>query len=659
MQEIHNRDLRLIYHIVEAGKPITSQKLSEIISVSPRTVKSDMANVREIMLSQGVELISTKSMGYTYKILDESKFRPFYDQLMYNSVLLGTFVTDRMARFIHIARTLVASNTYIKLDDLADNMYLSRSSIKAEIKQIYSFFNSYHLQVDSKIGHGIKIIGAEFNLRMAMTELVVNHYHKIKVNESSPEFAHILRCTEEERQRIRHAYLKVLRESGISSTDSETLRLAFYLLITRNRRLDGYKIILEEEIRLEAQSYPEYSVAVDVAKALNCCDDFNLDEDETAYIAILFHCTRDLCKSDIKEDMQYLQEATVLSSEIIDRINSIWEIDFRDTQQLHSSLITILLPILSQIRFGISTHQSIGNSITNQEIEGCPLSMELARSTVSLIESKYYSRINTRSLINLAYCFYGALNSIRFEIRKLNLVTVAWAGKETAQELVNRINNRFAPMIATNRPVELYEIRGMDPKTIDCVIMNNPEFSYNYQIPHVMVAAVSRPNQFNILFDEILVNAYQFREFLPDVTKTKIYRNFAFESIPAMFKLIAYKHGKDETNSSLLEEMMIENEKFASYNSMDDLIPIFLPYNMCNDKAIEIYSLKDPVPWSRGEISTIVVFIADFSRNPQITKVYENISRMMMVTKEPIMELLEKPSEDVYVNMIKACLTSE
>jgi len=396
MQEEQGREMRLIYHIVQAGKPITSSQLSELVSVSPRTVKSDMNRVREILNKVGADLVSTKSLGYSIKITHENLFRPFYDQVVYNRLILSSFINDRMARFVYIARTLVASENYIKLDDLADDMYLSRSSIKAEIKQIYSFFNSFHLQIDSKIGQGVKVVGSEVNLRLAMTELVVNHYHKIKVSDSSPEFAKILECSEEERQKIRHAFLKVYRLSGNASTDDETLRFAFYLLIMRNRLKAHHTVSLDSDMKKDARSLPEFSIAQAVVTSLETCDIVGLSEDEICQIAIILHGIRDISLPDLDPTMLYYTEAKDLASDIVLAIRSRWNIDFTQDEALRETLIASILPILGQVRYGLSAQQSIGYTMTNHEISGSPLSIELGRSAMRVIEEKYYCRLNIK-----------------------------------------------------------------------------------------------------------------------------------------------------------------------------------------------------------------------------------------------------------------------
>lgn len=659
MHDEQGREMRLIYHLAQSKTPLTSEMLAGLVSVSTRTVKSDMIQVRERLVDLGAELVSRKSQGYSIKILDEEKFKSFYDQLTYNRMLLGTFVSDHLARTIFLARTLVASDDYVKLDDLADRMFLSRSSIKNEMKTISSFFNSFRLQVDSRAGKGVRIIGSEENLRLAMTELVVVHYHQIKISDSSPEYARILECDEEERQGIRRNFLKTYRESGMAATDDETLRFAFYLIVMRNRIRDGHVIRLEEKLKEELQGLVEYPLAKKVVANLQAFPGYDVCDDEICHIAMFFHCMRDLKTDDIHEGMPFLDEARILADEVVERIRWLWSIDFTCHLTLKTDLVTAFLPLLAQIRYGQSAQQSIGMSMRSAEIAGSPLAIELGRSAMRLIEEKYYCRLNVRSSIGLSFRFFGALASIRYDIRKLNLLTVSSAGKQGAIQLIQRIDHRFADMIATNTPVELYEVRGLNQHEYDCVIMNDPEFSYYYDIPYILIDTVTRPYQFNRLFDEVLVKAYQFEELIPDPSSTRVYRHFEYENPTQFFKLIAYKHGKDETYSSLLFDMLSENEKFVSYNKLGDVVAVFLPYRMAKEEGIELYSLQNNGLWGVHEVQTIIVIIHDFDGSQQKTKVIENISRQMVISKENLDELIRQPSKEVYEKMIKECLTSE
>lgn len=657
---IENRRLRqIIYHLMKDTKPQTSESLATLVSVSQRTIKSDMLILKDELTKIGAELITRKGVGYTINIIDRIKFDPFFEQLTYYRLLVGAFMSDRIARFVYIARTLVASEDYIKIEEIADDMYLSSSSIKQEMKSIYSFLNSYHLDIDSKVGKGIRVIGSEENIRLAIVELVVNRYHKIKITDSSEQYAKILECSEELRQKIRRNFLATYRASGMFAIDDETLHFAFYLVVLRNRVKNGHTIKLSDEMLKELTNLEEYSLAQKVIDNLQEIEGFDVSDHEIAFIALLFHCMRDLSISDVKCTMPHYNDANILADEIIQSIVSVWNIHLNENTEFKQNLVSRLIPILGQIKYGLSSNQRIVADMSAHEIGASPLSIELSRTVVRFIESKYFCRINSRLFTRIAFLVFSAISRIKYDIRKLKLLTISMGGKQSGIELVDRINRRFSEMIESNESVEFYEIRGFDQSKYDFVIMNEAEFSYFYTIPYFRLDTVTLPYQLSKLYDEVLINAYQIDAYIPSCNGTHVYTSFEFESQVSFFKMIAYKYGVDTTQCSLLFEMLNENEKFFSYNVDYESIILFLPYKMCHSEVIDYYQLQMSQEWGMGNISHIIVIISDFTQSLQKTKALENISRSLMINAKFVESIETNPCPKEYRKLIQACLTSE
>jgi len=658
--KIENNRLRLIiFHLMNFDKPLTSESLSNLISVSPRTVKTDMLLLKDNIAKIGAELVTRKGVGYSINIINRELFDPFYEQLVYYRLLMGTFLNDRIARFVYIARTLVASDDYIKIEDIADEMYLSSSSIKQEMKAIYSFLNSYHLQIDSKAGKGIKVTGSEENRRLAIVELVVNRYHKIKVTDSSENYARILSCSEELRQKIRRNFLKTFRASGIYAIDDETLHFAFYLVVLMNRVKDGHTIKLSQDVYQELIELDEYKVASNVIENLKEIDGFDVSSHEIAFIALMFHGMRDIKVNEIDQTKSNYTESVSLVNEVIHQLNIVWDINFNELKKFKENLIAKLIPIIAQIKYGMSSNQRIVSDMSAHEIGASPLSIEISRTIMRTIETRYFCRLNSHLLTKIAFAVYSSISRVKYDIKKMKLLTVSTGGKESSEELIERINHRFESMIESNEAVELYEIRGMDQSKYDCVIMNEPDFSYFYSIPYFKMDIVTQPNSLSRFYDEVLINTYQIDEYIPSCELTHIYNSFLFESQTSFFKMIAYKYGKDSTNCSLIEEMLNENEKFFSYNVDYESVIIFIPYKMCHAEVIDYYHLNDSKNWGVNDINNIIVIITDFNQNIRKLKALENISRILVTHPKTIDYIESDPCHRQYRKLIQSSLTSE
>lgn len=658
--KIENNRLRLIiFHLMNSDKPLTSDVLSGLISVSPRTVKTDMLLIKDNIGEIGAELITRKGVGYSINIINRELFDPFYEQLIYYRMLLGTFMTDRIARFVYIARTLVASEDYIKIEDIADEMYLSNSSVKQEMKAIYSFLNSYHLQIDSKVGKGIKVIGSEENRRLAIVELVVNRYHKIKVTDSSENYARILDCTEDLRQKIRRNFLKTFRNSGIYAVDDETLRFAFYLVVLMNRIKEGHTIEFNQDVYQELIELKEYKVANDVIENLREIGGFEVSNHEIAFIALMFHSMRDIKIDEVDTNNSNYDETVILVNDVIKELNQVWNINFNEMRMFKDYLIAKFIPIIAQIKYGLSSNQRVVADLSAHEIGGSPLSIEISRTIMRIVETKYFCRLNSHLLTKIAFVVYSSISRVKYDIKKMKLLTVSTGGKESSIELIERLNNRFSNMIESNEAVELYEIRGLDQTKYDCVIMNEPDFSYFYSIPYFKIDTVTQPNTLSRFYDEVLINTFQIDDYIPDCDKTHVYNSFVIESQSSFFKMIAYKYGKDSTNCSLIEEMLNENEKFFSYNVDYETVIIFLPFKMCRSESIDYYHLNDSKSWGVSDITNIVVIITDFNQNIHRLKALENISRILITNSKTVEYIENAPCHSQYRKLLQSSLTSE
>lgn len=658
MQIQNRRQRQIIYHLVANTKPMTSMDIAEKLSVSQRTIKADMLVIRDLLKPLGATLEAKKGLGYSIEVNNGEIFYPFYEQLIYNRMLVGTFLTDKIARFVYIARTLVASDKPIKVEEISDEMFLSRSAIKQEMKAIYSFFNSYHLEIESIVGKGIRVVGEESNLRLAIVELVVNHYHKIQIQDTSPQYARILECSEELRQKIRRSFLATLRESKITCVDDETLFFAFYLVVVRNRIGEGHHISLTSDVIQDLKKLEENSLARHIFNNLQEIGGFEVTEDEIAFAGMLLHGMRDFTSEEVNNETINFAEAFELSNEILEYIDLEWSINLR-SEHLVKLLTARFIPFLTLIKYGLSTNQRIIPDMSAHEIGSSPLAIELSRSTIRYIETKYFCRLNSRHVTSIAFVFYGALSQIKYKVNKLRLLTVSTGGKEAGRELTQRLNTRFGEMIESNEAVELYEIRGLDQSKYDFVIMNEPEFTYFYDIPYFKIDTVSKPNQFTRFYDEVIVNAFDIDSYVPDCEDSSIYRGFNFSSQYEFFRMVAHKYGKDETCCSLIEVMLEENEKIFTFNPGYDSIIIFIPYNLVDKERIDYYQLESSRQWGHGEINKITVVISNFAGNVQKVKAYENISRSIISHGKSFDTLIQDICLNNYKKLIKDCLTSE
>ena len=71
----------ILYLLVENKQPWLAKDLAEKLSVSPRTIKTEMDYLKSELPKHGAVLIARRNFGYTLSILDDVLFQDFYGQI--------------------------------------------------------------------------------------------------------------------------------------------------------------------------------------------------------------------------------------------------------------------------------------------------------------------------------------------------------------------------------------------------------------------------------------------------------------------------------------------------------------------------------------------------------------------------------------------------
>lgn len=164
----------ILRELIAVESPITGTYLASITQVSVRTTREDIKNLSMLLEGNGAMIESLKGKGYQLKIMEEQQlFRDFLTEISNDGQSINGFVPKTPEeRTKYIIIRLLLNKNYIKLDDLADEMYISRSTIQNDLKQVREILFKYELSLDVRPNYGLKVIGNEMKLRFCMAEYI-------------------------------------------------------------------------------------------------------------------------------------------------------------------------------------------------------------------------------------------------------------------------------------------------------------------------------------------------------------------------------------------------------------------------------------------------------------------------------------------------------
>ena len=161
-----NKEKKILQILVEEKENfVTSKKLAAHLSCSDRTIRNHLKCIStELEFIEGVNLCSKQGHGYKLFFRDQNKKQSFiqmYD--LVNHTIQND--SDVEERYTVILNKLLFEHESILFDDLADELYVSRSTLSHDFKIIRKMLDEYNLKIESRANKGVFILGKESDKR--------------------------------------------------------------------------------------------------------------------------------------------------------------------------------------------------------------------------------------------------------------------------------------------------------------------------------------------------------------------------------------------------------------------------------------------------------------------------------------------------------------
>lgn len=632
------RILKMFYLLTKTDGYIKANELAHLLSVSERTVKGEVEQLKAFIQKCGCTLESVRGKGYCLKIQDQACFQQSRErvEILFSNIDKG----HKENQVYHIARAIMRfegtdEEGYFRLENLADRLYISASAMKKEMPGVRDFLGSFNLSLLSRPGHGLQLAGDEFSQRLCILELYENHFRKRVVTFRDNEYEQAF-ADRGDKDLIRRATLEALRASDNEVFDIYVNRLVDYLLLMRNRVQAGFRLGQPggpcEKYAVEICRYREYTLARKLAAVLETFPEFQADEGEVIGIALLL-----LLWGDWEEVPglpqrfpAFYPEAVRLSQVLTKELGARWGLDFtRIDSAFPEKLVPGLLRILIQMHFGYSQCRLVGNSISENAIKTSLLSMSLADSLAELLYQACAKKINEYSIQLLAVRIYGTIDSIGYSYTPRRVLICARNGKDSAHVIAEAIRRRLGEWWINKIEIsELYEARKYPAGDYDCLIGSFRPYAYRYSWPYIEVNQIPTPEDYSRIREQVVLTGYNVKEAeqLCRFDVVRVHRDFAGSSAESILQLIAYQWGRDLTAKEELARLLAQEGHARIHNKM---MAIFIPASYTGQQIFELYIPKKSVLFREGSVKAILFVSVDFQNTPVTLRYMEHAVRYL------------------------------
>lgn len=220
-----------IIKILSNNQYHTTYQLSQSLNTSESTIRKLISSIKKELSSEGYIVTSKANKGHVIQFTSSQSKKALFDSIENNLQITSHPIPITLnEKYCYVLQRLTSSH-YCKLDDLADELLMSKTSINMLIKNMKETLKSYHLEIVHDLKQGMHIIGDEINIRNLFLDYT---FHVLF--EHSLVFDLIYSDYHSLENQIQH----ILQQNHISLNDTNLSDFFIYVSLAISRIINGH-----------------------------------------------------------------------------------------------------------------------------------------------------------------------------------------------------------------------------------------------------------------------------------------------------------------------------------------------------------------------------------------------------------------------------------
>lgn len=590
MNNLNSRQLQIINILKTTTKPISSNALAEDIGCSTKTIQAEIKNINSIL--DNITIESFRGIGYrlvgnlnSLTNLDISITKDDFDRVSY---ILKKIL------FLYKDHTL-------KIENLADEMYVSLSTIKNDLSQVKNILQEYNLKIVSKHKLGIGLEGNIQDLIRCILENSIN-YHNIQIDDFFSEFigSNILV--------IRTELLNKLEAHNLVFTDYEFNNMFNFILLHLSL------------------------------------------ENDSDYISYINYCITIYQTKLQKQDNEASRKKILASiNKFIDNLALATSIDLSNDEIFKDYLCKHIINFCIKNDLNINIKTPISNDIKSKY----PFAFELASIAKRSLENDLNINIDETEVANIAIHIGGALqrSSNNKSSKIFKTIIVCTSGIGTSMLIKAKLESKFNKRLEILKVIPSYLVEFISAMDVDFIITTVPIRLGS--IPVINISPLLDDTEITIIekfleTGNIYHNLNLFELFNEDL----FFTDLPFDN---KYDVIGYMSDK------LLEANYIDQEMKNSYYERESIATteignmVAIPHG-ANGKvfknAIAIGILKNSIPWEIGQVRLVIMLSLQKENLLNYESLFSNIyKRIDSIAK--VISICESKKYEKFIAMFK------
>ena len=583
------RALNIIEILKNSHDPVSSLALSEEIGCSTKTIQSEIKDINKN--SKDGKIISIRGIGY--------KIEGSFDDIAIPSQYLGN--VDRIDYIIKnlINLTTKPENT-VKLEELADSMYISVSTVKNDLKEVKSILKKYNISVVSKHKQGIAIQASEDDITSFILDICSKKDNELNLKDFLSE------KVSNNIFNLKNIILNMLGREHLVLSDTEFKNLCSIIFIKLSRSNQD-----------ESEFIQAYIKDYIIQRELIMNDDKNKEK--------IIRAIKKFCKN--------LKIAT--------------SIDLSQDEIFETCLYNHINSIYKKMKLGINQYGVLPIDIRIKY----PYAYELGKIAKKTIEEELGLKLDDEEISNIAVHVGGAIERSEHNQKKkvFKVIIVCVSGIGTSMLVKNKLEYLFEGKIEIVKIIPAYLIDYINVMEVDFII-STVDIKCE-RVPVITVSPLLNDNEVKII-EKFMKTGKMYKEV---ETRDLFDRNLFFTDLDFNTKeeVIEYM------GSQLINQGVIDDEMKKSFFDREKIATTeighmgALPHG-ANGKILKnkiaVGILKNPIHWTLDDVRLVLILAIDKDEIFDYEKLFSTIYKQVGSVSK-VIGICENKSYEKFMKM--------
>lgn len=266
------------------GEYISSKYLAQTLSLSDRTVREYIKRLKVHTVGNGATIYAKAGVGYQFSVTQRVAFEQFYapiDLLLTKDECESATSSERAERIAYILNKLLIEDETVEIEVMAEEMYLSRSSVSKILADIRRIIIPYELILQRMSFGGYCIVGTERHKR----HLIMDYfYSQLPVTMIQQYIEPQLLFQDIRFEELTIIVLDECREGNLRLSDIIIQNLVLHLALSI-KRIHAHLEMKELEEGVKERAC-EYEVAARIMRRVERVLSLRVPQAEIAYLAL-------------------------------------------------------------------------------------------------------------------------------------------------------------------------------------------------------------------------------------------------------------------------------------------------------------------------------------------------------------------------------------